>query len=126
MPLPHPPPQSNRRMMIRQQLSFPPHPLLLKNEPLEQQDNKRIIQIIELHPHPLSLHPQFVAAKSLISDLQKFNIYSIDYVKALQMVPIYFLFFKHNLEFVLTSKAVKDKLNKSIIVYNYSEMEGHI
>lgn len=96
MPLPHPP-QSNRRIMIRQQLSFPPHPpphpLLLKNEPLEQQDNKRIIQIIELHPHPLSLHPQFVAAKSLISDLQKFNIYSIDYVKVRQMVPIYFFNF---------------------------------
>ena len=30
-----------------------------------------MIQIIELHPHPLSVeHPQFVAVKSLISDLQ--------------------------------------------------------
>ena len=28
-----------------------------------------MIQIIELHPHPLSVeHPQFVAVKSLISD----------------------------------------------------------
>lgn len=51
-----------------------PQPLLLlKKEPLfpPQQDSRRRIQIMELHPHPLSLHPQFVAAKSLISDLQK-------------------------------------------------------
>ena len=83
MPLPpHPhPPQSRRRMIIRQlQLSLPPHPLLLNMEPLEQQDNKRMIQIMELHPHSFSWHPQFVAAKSLISDLQKIFIYSIGYV----------------------------------------------
>ena len=36
-----------------------------------------MIQIIELHPHPLSdEHPQFVAAKSLISDLQ-INIFTV-------------------------------------------------
>ena len=61
-------------------LSLPhPHPLLLKPElPLPQQHSNRIIQMIELPllkptPHPqLSLHPQFVALKSLISDLLKF------------------------------------------------------
>lgn len=36
-----------------------------------------MIQIIELHPHPLSDgHPQFVAVKSLISDLQ-INIFTV-------------------------------------------------
>lgn len=60
-----------------------PHPsLLLENSPppLPQQLNRMMIQIMELHPPP-SLHPQFVAAKSLISDLLKILIYSIDYEK---------------------------------------------
>lgn len=36
-----------------------------------------MIQIIELHPHPLSVeHPQFVAVKSLISDLP-INIFTV-------------------------------------------------
>ena len=36
-----------------------------------------MIQIIELHPHPLSVeHPQFVAVKSLISDLQ-INLFTV-------------------------------------------------
>lgn len=65
-------------MMIRQLLllSEHPHPPL-KFIPLPPQQQKRrmIIQIIELHPHPfISLHPQFVAAKSLIRDLQKFDL----------------------------------------------------
>lgn len=70
LPPPHPPQQRSRRMII-QQLSFPhPPPLPMKEPlpPLLQQHNNKMIQIIE--PHPLSLHPQFVAAKSLISDLQ--------------------------------------------------------
>ena len=62
-------------MIHKQLLSLPPQPQLLfeKELPLlPQQHNKRIIQIIEFpHPHP-SLHPQFVAVKSLISDLLKF------------------------------------------------------
>ena len=42
-----------------------------------------MIQIIELHPHPLSVeHPQFVAVKSLISDLQINIFYSIMYETA--------------------------------------------
>lgn len=53
---------------------LPPQPLLLP----PQQESKRIIQIMELHPHPLLevvvvLHPHPVAVKSLIvSSLQKF------------------------------------------------------
>ena len=36
-----------------------------------------MIQIIELHPHPLSVDPpQFVAVKPLISDLQ-INIFTV-------------------------------------------------
>ena len=55
----------------RQKKSFPPK----KETPLpfpQQQHSNRIIHKIEEHPHPLSvlLHEQFVAAKSLISDLQ--------------------------------------------------------
>ncbi len=70
-------------MIIHKQLLLlsQPHPPLLLNKPefpLPQKHSKRIIQIIEfplpkLIPHPqLSLHPQFVAVKSLISDLLKF------------------------------------------------------
>ena len=70
-----PPPQQRRSKMIQIQLlscpqpppQLPPNPL-----PLQQQSNK-IIQIIELHPLSLP-HPQFVAAKSLIRDLQKFYL----------------------------------------------------
>ena len=70
-PPPHPP-QHKRSRMIRKQLSFPPQPEPPKPEPPlpQQQHNKRMIQIMELQL--LSLHPQFVAAKSLISDLQIF------------------------------------------------------
>ena len=52
---------------------------------IQAQHNRRIIQIIELplptpNPHPqLSLHPQFVAVKSLISDLLKIYVYNIWY-----------------------------------------------
>jgi hypothetical protein len=58
--------------MIIQQQSLPPPQLLPpKHEPLPpQQQRRRMIQIIELHPFS-DEHPQFVAAKSLISDLQK-------------------------------------------------------
>lgn len=83
-PHPHPPPnplfpQSRSRMIIQQQLFPPPHPLPPKMEepsPHPQQERSRIIQIMELHPHPLSDdgHPQFVAAKSLISDLQNWYL----------------------------------------------------
>ncbi len=101
--LPHPP-QSKRRIII-QQLSIPePHPLLLLNkEPLfpQQQDNKRRIQIIELLPHPLSLHPQFVAAKSLIGDL-------LNYILQYRICNGR----KEVTNFVLTLKVSKDKLIK--------------
>ena len=55
-----------------------PHPLLFpQKDPFPQQERRRMIQIIELHPHPLSVeHPQFVAVKSLISDLQ-INIFTV-------------------------------------------------
>jgi hypothetical protein len=69
-------------MMIQQQLSPPllkrlvpfPHPFP-NPLPLQQQSSNRMIQIMELHPP--SLHPQFVAAKSLIGDLQNlfFTVY---------------------------------------------------
>ena len=73
-----------RRIRFRcsQQQSFPPplhpHPLLFpQKDPFPQQERRRMIQIIELHPHPLSVeHPQFVAVKSLISDLQ-INIFTV-------------------------------------------------
>jgi hypothetical protein len=81
--------------MIQQQLSFPfsrlvplPQPFPF---PLQKQDNKRMIQIMELHP--LSLHPQFVAAKSLISDLQNIYIYSILYET---IFPAFRFFVKSN------------------------------
>ena len=76
--LPQPkPPQQKSKMIAQIQLllpfpqSFPPK----KEPPLpfpQQQHSKRIIHKIEEHPPPLSvlLHEQFVAAKSLISDLQ--------------------------------------------------------
>ena len=76
--LPQPkPPQQKSKMIAQIQLllplpqSFPPK----KEPPLpfpQQQHSNRIIHKIEEHPHPLSvlLHEQFVAAKSLISDLQ--------------------------------------------------------
>ena len=71
------PPQQKSKMIAQIQLllplpqSFPPK----KEPPLpfpQQQHSNRIIHKIEEHPHPLSvlLHEQFVAAKSLISDLQ--------------------------------------------------------
>ena len=59
--------------MIHMQLLLLSHPpLLKKDEPplLQQQLKSRIIQIIELQPP--SLHPQFVAAKSLIGDLHNY------------------------------------------------------
>jgi hypothetical protein len=59
-------------MMIQQlELSPPQPPLLLNREvPLpQQQERSKMIQIRLLHPLS-ELHPQFVAAKSLISDLQ--------------------------------------------------------
>ena len=82
---PHPPPQKRRRRIIQRQLLLllsQPHPPLLKKPelPLPQQLKRIIIQIIELQLHPPSLHPQFVAVKSLISDLLKFMFYSIYYV----------------------------------------------
>ena len=76
--LPQPkPPQQKSKMIAQIQLllplpqSFPPK----KEPPLpfpQQQHSNRIIHKIEEHPPPLSvlLHEQFVAAKSLISDLQ--------------------------------------------------------
>ena len=74
--------RQNNRRRISQQQSFPPplhpHPLLFpQKDPFPQQERRRMIQIIELHPHPLSVeHPQFVAVKSLISDLQ-INIFTV-------------------------------------------------
>lgn len=69
------PPQQKSKMIIRKQLLSPhpllhppPHPSLHpppKPFPPQRQSNN-IIQIIELHPLPLLLHPQPVAAKSLI------------------------------------------------------------
>ena len=82
--LPQPkPPQQKSKMIAQIQLllpfpqSFPPK----KEPPLpfpQQQHSNRIIHKIEEHPHPLSvlLHEQFVAAKSLISDLQ-INIFTV-------------------------------------------------
>lgn len=64
-------PQKSSRRMIRQQLSpQPPLPPQLLPQLLPQQVSRRMIQMMLLHPlllfvsHP---HPQFVAAKSLIS-----------------------------------------------------------
>ena len=84
-PHPHPlllppqpkPPQQKSKMIAQIQLLLPlPQLFPPKKEPPlpfpQQQHSNRIIHKIEEHPHPLSvlLHEQFVAAKSLISDLQ--------------------------------------------------------
>ena len=82
--------------MMSQQESLPqpqPLPPPEKEDPFPQkQERSRIIQIMlqELHPLSQVLHPQFVAAKSLIfGDLQNF-IYSIWYESEGKR----FLFFK--------------------------------
>ena len=71
------PPQQKSKMIAQIQLLLPlPQLFPPKKEPPlpfpQQQHSNRIIHKIEEHPHPLSvlLHEQFVAAKSLISDLQ--------------------------------------------------------
>uniref|UniRef100_UPI004025404F hypothetical protein n=1 Tax=Agathobacter rectalis TaxID=39491 RepID=UPI004025404F len=71
------PPQQKRKSKAQIQMLLPlPQSIRPKKEtPLaipHQQHSNRIIHKIEEHPHPLSvlLHEQFVAAKSLISDLQ--------------------------------------------------------
>jgi hypothetical protein len=65
-------PQSSSRIIIQQQLLLlspqPPFPLKSEVPPPQQQERSRMIQIRLLHPLS-ELHPQFVAAKSLISDL---------------------------------------------------------
>ena len=76
-PLPHPPQQKSKRM-IQMQLLLPPQLSLPHPSPLpfpQQQKSKiRMMSQEQLFPlpHPPSHpHPQFVAAKSLISDLLK-------------------------------------------------------
>lgn len=56
------------QLLLHPQLSPPPKMLL----PFPQQENSKIKIIIQeqLFPPSHALHPQFVAAKSLISDLQ--------------------------------------------------------
>lgn len=80
-PLPHPPrpPQQKRSRIIKIQLSLP-HPLLPLPKPLlPQQHNSKMIQIMELHPPSLQLHPpQFVAAKSLMLHPPNFS-YTVSY-----------------------------------------------
>jgi hypothetical protein len=74
-------------MIIQQQLppfSPPLNKLVPFPQPFPQpfplqQLRSRMIQIKELHPHPPSLHPQFVAAKSLMCDLQNNLVYRILY-----------------------------------------------
>ena len=78
-PFPHPPPQKSRIRIRSQQLS-PPQPLPHRLFPFPPHRQERIrIQRIQLHPPPFAkpspqlllfshpqLHPQFVAARSLI------------------------------------------------------------
>ena len=88
-----------------------PHPFPLnKDVPFPQQrHSNRMIHKLLSHPFPSPqfLHPQFVVAKSLISDLQ--IIYFTLYV-----MPAITNGYRKN---VLT--------NKSIIVYNYSERSNY-
>lgn len=74
-PFPQPPQHANRRIIQIMELSFPqPQPPPLNPPPLPQQHSKRrIIQIHELFPPSHPPHPQFVAAKSLIGNLQLFS-----------------------------------------------------
>lgn len=75
----HPHPQSEP--LLPKRLPPLPHP--------PQKNNKMIIQMKELHPHPLLqfadvLHPHPVAVKSLIiCCLQKIFIYGLSYVAGL-------------------------------------------
>lgn len=74
--------------MIQMLSQHPPLPLFPKKEPPlpPQQQSSRMIQMMLLHPHPLSFpHPQFVAAKSLIVDSLQIFIYSSYYVGCLSL-----------------------------------------
>ena len=78
LPQPEPPPKKPPL--------FPPHP--------PQQDSNRIIQIQELHPHPLLevvavLHPHPLAVKSLIVTSKKVIVYGISYESWLVCVSVY-------------------------------------
>ncbi len=76
---------------------LPPHP--------PQQESKRIIQIIELHPHPLLAvavphpHPHPVAVKSLmILPPKGFLFYGLSYVYGLYVLLYISMYFKKLLE----------------------------
>ena len=84
-------PQQERSRRIQIMLSHPQSepppkklPLLLPQPP--QQESNRIIQIKELHPHPLlevvvvPPHPHPLAVKSLIIASKKVIVYGISYV----------------------------------------------
>ncbi len=81
-----PHPQKSRRMIIQQQLSPPPKPLRPLPQPLPQpfpqQARRRRIQIQEIPLFPSHPHPQFVAAKSLISFSSEKIVYSVGYAAA--------------------------------------------
>ena len=89
-------PQQKRSNRIQIQLSHPQSPLLPKKLPPlpqpPQHDSKMIIQMMELHPHPLLLftdvpHPHPVAVKSLIVFASKrFIVYGLSYVARLVCV----------------------------------------
>jgi len=90
-----PHPQKSRRMIIQQQLS-PPKPQPLPKplpQPLPQQDRRRRIQIQENPLFPSHPHPQFVAAKSLISFSSENIVYNVGYAATGRVL----LYFKKNI-----------------------------
>ncbi len=74
--------------MIQQQ-SFPfPQPLLPNPFPPQKQSKSKI-QMIQLQLFPPSLHPQLVAAKSLMFGSSKIFIYTVSYVKKTKGEPFF-------------------------------------
>jgi hypothetical protein len=106
-------------MIIQQQLppfSPPLNKLVPFPQPFPQpfplqQLRSRMIQIKELHPHPPSLHPQFVAAKSLMCDLQNNLVYRILYDRIFFVLLFSQIFFGFNFFILLYIRGKVGKIN---------------
>ena len=111
---PHPPPQKSSRMIIQQQLS--PHPLPEKPMPLPhpQQDSRRISQIQENPFVPSHPHPQFVAAKSLISFSSEISI-TVYHMRGCRRCYCFLKNSENSFE-ANPPQAVKDTLEKAFCV----------
>lgn len=95
MPSPNPPQKKSNRMIQMQLLS--PQPPLLPNKLLvpfpQQLESSNRIQIMEQHPFP-SLHPQFVAAKSLMFEPPIFILQCIVWRRLIRCYLIIRYFFE--------------------------------